>query len=69
MSTSTYTICEVQNPQSTRPGTTSQFTSLTVAKRTASRNQLFSGSTLQIFTESGALLSQKTPGSKWVDQF
>lgn len=66
---STYTICEVQNPHSTRQGTTSQFTSLTVAKRTASKNQLFSGTTLQIFTEGGSLLSQKMAGGKWVDQF
>lgn len=62
-----YVIKEVQNINSDREGVTIRSNSLSCAKRTASRNQSFQGTTLKIETENGALLAYKEPDKKWVE--
>jgi hypothetical protein len=65
MTTSTFIIKETQNVNSDREGTSFTGT-LTQAKRFASRNQAFHGTTLKIETESGVLVSLKSD-KKWSD--
>lgn len=62
-----YVIKEVQNLNSDREGVSIRANSLSCAKRTASRNQGFHGTTLKIETENGALLAYKEPDQKWVE--
>lgn len=62
----TYIITELQNAQSSRKGETIEAESLTVAKRKASRLQMFHGTVMEITAESGAVISRKK-GGKWVD--
>lgn len=65
----TYIIKEIQNVNSEREGVTIEAADLSQAKRKASRNQTFKGTTLRIETINGACLSYKESGSKWVDTF
>ncbi|MCG8608967.1 MAG: hypothetical protein MI864_00385 [Pseudomonadales bacterium] len=62
----TYIIKEVQNLNSEREGDRIEASSLTQAKRTASRNQFFQGTVLRIESEGGFLLAYKKDG-QWVD--
>ena len=62
----TFIITEKQHLNSTREGTTIELSSLTEAKRWASKNQCFYGTVLTIENESGALVAYKT-GKKWVN--
>lgn len=62
----TYIITELQNAQSSRKGETVEAESLTVAKRKASKLQMFQGTVMEIAAENGALISRKQDG-KWID--
>jgi hypothetical protein len=63
---STYIITEKQNAQSRRNGVKIEAASLSDAKRRASREQLFQGTTLTIEGENGAVLAVKDAG-RWTD--
>ena len=62
----TYIITELQNAQSSRKGETVEAESLTVAKRKASKLQMFQATVMEIAAENGALISRKQDG-KWID--
>ena len=62
----TYIIKEVQNINSEREGVRIETTSLTQAKRIASRNKVFQGTVLRIESDGGFLLAYKKDG-QWVD--
>ncbi|UYF78224.1 hypothetical protein [Acinetobacter ursingii] len=62
----TYTITEKQNLNSQREGTQVECSTLTAAKRLASKNQAFHGTTLTIECN-GSLIAYKNNGQKWVD--
>jgi|GEM_PF-2240867 len=62
--TSTFIIKETQNLQSEREGSTFKGT-LTSAKRHATKNQCFHGTTLKIESQSGTLICFKKDGSVW----
>lgn len=64
---STYIIKEVQNINSDREGVKVETTSLTSAKRIASKNQLFHGTVLRIESENGNWLAYKEDGNRWVE--
>jgi len=65
MTNSTFIIKETQNVNSDREGT--KFTgSLSAAKRFATRNQAFHGTSLKIEDETGNLVSFKSD-KKWSD--
>ena len=62
----TYIITEKQNLFSTREGVAVEATSLTSAKRIASKDQVFNGTVLTVESQSGALLAYKEAGKTWV---
>ena len=62
-----YVIKEVQNINSDREGVSIWANSLLCAKRTASKNQSFQGTTLKIETENGMLLAYKEPNKNWIE--
>ena len=61
-----YSIYETQHVNDTREGETFNGT-ITAAKRHASRNQCFQGTTLSIRDETGVLVAYKEYGEKWID--
>ena len=61
-----FTITEKQNLNSHREGTQVQCASTTAAKRWASKNQAFHGTTLTIECN-GNLIAYKNDSQKWVD--
>lgn len=65
--TTIYIIKETQNVNSDREGIKFEGETLTQAKRFASRNQSFQGTTLKIEDENGALIAFKESGKSWVN--
>lgn len=63
----TYNIKESTHVNSRVEGDKIEATSLTQAKRHASRNKIFQGTTLRIDNSEGVCLAYKEPGCKWVD--
>jgi hypothetical protein len=63
----TYIITEKQNAQSRRAGSKIEARSLSDAKRAASREQMFKGTTLTIESNAGELLAVKEDG-RWVNK-
>ena len=61
-----YIITELQNAQSTRRGEVVEATSLTAAKRKASRMQMFQRSVMEIAYENGTRIAIKEAGS-WIN--
>nr|7C78_A Chain A, AcrIF9 [Photobacterium damselae] len=62
-----YIIKEVQNINSEREGTQIEATSLSQAKRIASKEQCFHGTVMRIETVNGLWLAYKEDGKRWVD--
>ena len=60
-------ITEKQNLQSLRTGEIVEVTTLTAAKRAATKNQAFYGTVLTIESESGSMLAYKEDGKSWVN--
>lgn len=63
----TYIFRELQNENSFRQGEKITASTLTSAKRLASRRQVFCGTVLTIETEGGDVLARKSAAGKWVD--
>lgn len=63
----TFTIAETQNLQSTREGVSAEFKSLTAAKRSATANQFYQGTTLKILEKNGDLVAYRNAGESWVN--
>ncbi|EMO4164843.1 TPA: hypothetical protein SMQ11_003808 [Proteus mirabilis] len=63
----TYIIKETQNVNSDRKGIKFESETLTQAKRFASRNQIFQGTTLKIEYENGSLVCFKESGNNWIN--
>jgi len=62
----TYTIEETTSVYARRQGVTKDFSSLSAAKRFASKNQAFYGTVLNIFDIQGELVAYKS-GGRWFD--
>ncbi|MDD9154935.1 hypothetical protein PVK64_01850 [Aliivibrio sp. S4TY2] len=62
-----YIIKEVQNINSEREGTQIETSSLSQAKRIASKNQRFHGTVMRIEAINGSWLAYKEDGKRWVD--
>ncbi len=61
-----FIITELQNAQSTRRGEVVEATSLTAAKRKASKMQMFQRTVMEIAHENGARIAVKEAGI-WVN--
>jgi len=63
----TYIFRELQNANSFCQGEKIKTSTLTSAKRVATRRQVFCGTVLTIETEGGDVLARKSAAGKWVD--